>query len=687
MPIGGETELVSVTMGMTANGSGGGVRSGSPRPGTAAARPERRQPRGQLEGRDSLVATAAYQPEPTAAAAARRFVRDTLQSWLVSDAAADGHGLVDDAVLLTSELVTNAVVHAGTAVEVTCRLADGGVEVVVSDGHPARLVPEPPENEHIPAERTSGRGLLLPAALASAWGVSYGQAAKSVWFRIGPAATAAAGGHEGGAGATAGPGFAPATAGLDGPAALAAALRQAPVTAEADRVAAGRGSARWPAPPFGEPAYDELLATAVEAAREAVDADAAYVLVPDEDGDLRLRAATGSFPAAGGPPRLARRTGRQAGPARPAAAAATARPAAQGTGTGRAARAGHDQPPGQPGETAGQNEAAAQNQMAARHETAAGHDAADGRETGASTEVMAGGHVGEEHGAGVSDPAGLSDRAGVSDSRGDSEGGENNRPDENDPAGGVHGPGVGSLAAMRAAVGAAPSVLTVPFVVDGRVTGLLAVASATPDRFRDDEAVRLQQLADRWGPPVERARLSELERIRRGRIGALAQARELLTAGADRDEVLVLAGEAAVPRLAPWCAVLLPGDGPGLRTAYARHVEKDLSAPLAWLLDRVAEAAGVAQLTPRPARAIRPAVLARWLLAVPAAERAPAGADALAADAAWCFPLGPDASAGLLAVGHRRDERLPREVAELAADLASRIGVGLDHARLVGQQH
>ena len=78
-----------------------------------------------MEGRDALVATAAYQPEPTAAAAARRFVRDTLQSWLVSDAAADGHGLVDDAVLLTSELVTNAVVHAGTAVEVTCRLQDG----------------------------------------------------------------------------------------------------------------------------------------------------------------------------------------------------------------------------------------------------------------------------------------------------------------------------------------------------------------------------------------------------------------------------------------------------------------------------------------------------------------------------------------------------------------------------------
>ena len=82
-------------------------------------------------GPDVLVAAAEYQPAPQAAAAARRFVRDTLQGWAVTRAA-DRLGLVDDAVLLTSELVTNAVVHAGTEIQVTCRLADGAVEVVVS---------------------------------------------------------------------------------------------------------------------------------------------------------------------------------------------------------------------------------------------------------------------------------------------------------------------------------------------------------------------------------------------------------------------------------------------------------------------------------------------------------------------------------------------------------------------------
>jgi GAF domain-containing protein len=240
-----------------------------------------------------------------------------------------------------------------------------------------------------------------------------------------------------------------------------------------------------------------------------------------------------------------------------------------------------------------------------------------------------------------------------------------------------------SLAAVRAAAGLAPSVLTVPFVVDGRVTGLLAVASATQDRFHDDEASRLQQLADRWGPTLERARLGELERVRRARIGALAQARGLLAGSIGTDEVLALAGEAAVPRLVPWCAVLLPAEGVGLHTVYARHMDKEWSPALAWLLDRVCEMVAGADPPTRPTR-LGPGW--RWSLAVPGLAQAPSGADVLAAETAWCFPLGTGSGTGVLAVGHQRDERLPREVAELAADLACRVGVALDNAPLVGQQ-
>ena len=304
-----------------------------------------------MEGLDGLVATAAYQPEPTAAAAARRFVRDTLQTWFISGAATVGHGLVDDAVLLTSELVTNAVVHAGTPVEVTCKLTSGGVEVVVSDGHPARLVPEPPENEHIPAERTSGRGLLLPAALASAWGVTYGQAAKAVWFRIGEQGSGLelgpAGEREDGLrpvldnGIQTVPGRGP-----DGQPQLAAALSQTP--AAPVRVGAGapgmNGTHRWPVPPFGEPGYDELLASTVESARAAVGADAAYAMVPDEDGELRLRAAAGRFPSLASPAPAA------GGPAVPAGLEGHTRQAGQAAQAGPADQAGQAGPADQAGQ-------------------------------------------------------------------------------------------------------------------------------------------------------------------------------------------------------------------------------------------------------------------------------------------------------------------------------------------------
>src|SRR5262249_51465132 len=159
-------------------------------------------------------------------------------------------------------------------------------------------------------------------------------------------------------------------------------------------------------------------------------------------------------------------------------------------------------------------------------------------------------------------------------------------------------------------------VVTVPFVVDGRVTGLLAAASEAVGKFGDPETARLQWLADRSGPALQRAWLSELERIRRDRISALAQARGLLTGGPRPDDLMALAGRATVPRLAPWCAVLTPpgdalagdaltgdahaGDALGgggltggilagdaaLRTSYARHTDERLTGALAWLLDR-----------------------------------------------------------------------------------------------------
>src|SRR6202035_2093845 len=74
----------------------------------------------------------------------------------------------------------------------------------------------------------------------------------------------------------------------------------------------------------------------------------------------------------------------------------------------------------------------------------------------------------------------------------------------------------------------ARSQLSVPFLVDGRVTGLLGVGAARRDAFNEQDSRRLQQVADRVAMSLERLRLSELERIRRGRVAFLAEASELL---------------------------------------------------------------------------------------------------------------------------------------------------------------
>jgi anti-sigma regulatory factor (Ser/Thr protein kinase) len=135
-------------------------------------------------GLDSLVATSAYLPEPQSAAAARHFVRETLRSWQCSGYCGGQDGLVDDAVLLTSELVTNAVVHAGTSVQVTCRLTDEAVEIAVADHRPARLIPDEPQETAVSPDSTNGRGLQRPSELASCWGVTYARTSKVVWFRM-----------------------------------------------------------------------------------------------------------------------------------------------------------------------------------------------------------------------------------------------------------------------------------------------------------------------------------------------------------------------------------------------------------------------------------------------------------------------------------------------------------------------
>ena len=114
--------------------------------------------------------------DPTAAATARGVVADELAQELGD---LYGDSLRDDALLLTSELVTNAVLHATTGVELSVVTGHDALHVEVSDGDPA--LPEPRVAD---VEDLGGRGLALVAALASDWGVKLAPPGKVVWFEL-----------------------------------------------------------------------------------------------------------------------------------------------------------------------------------------------------------------------------------------------------------------------------------------------------------------------------------------------------------------------------------------------------------------------------------------------------------------------------------------------------------------------
>jgi anti-sigma regulatory factor (Ser/Thr protein kinase) len=100
--------------------------------------------------------------------------------------------LTDSAELGVSELVTNACLHARTAITVGLRLLESGeVRIEVSDDSPRQ-----PLKQAFSALSTTGRGLRLLSAYGT-WGVEAANDGKTVWFQ--PAAAAAAGSAPSGA--------------------------------------------------------------------------------------------------------------------------------------------------------------------------------------------------------------------------------------------------------------------------------------------------------------------------------------------------------------------------------------------------------------------------------------------------------------------------------------------------------
>ncbi|GAB3793715.1 ATP-binding protein [Nocardioides ungokensis] len=113
-----------------------------------------------------------FAPHPASVGDARRLMREVL-------VAAGREDLVESAELVVTELVTNALVHAGTPIDVAAIVDDAGLRIEVSDG-----------SGHLPVLRRNGtlagtgRGLWLVQSAVDDWGIDAHESGKCVWVEI-----------------------------------------------------------------------------------------------------------------------------------------------------------------------------------------------------------------------------------------------------------------------------------------------------------------------------------------------------------------------------------------------------------------------------------------------------------------------------------------------------------------------
>ncbi|MEV4973110.1 SpoIIE family protein phosphatase [Streptomyces scopuliridis] len=636
------------------------------------------EPGVETRTRSSVItarAAASFDPVGRSVATARAFVRDTLQGWGYSD-------VVDDAVVLTSELVTNAVIHAGTSADVLCLRTEDGVRVEVADRYPEREVPIQGTGQSFGSpDRENGRGLLLCAALASRWGVEYTPTHKQVWFQLDlpqrQVGTRSA-----------------------GPVLPTSLL---PVADERVRVAVvqiDRGGtivnwnedaehlfgyaaeqitgklltdiAAWPhTPGIGTGIVEALQLSRWEGSYGIRGADGR--VIPVYASHLRVRDTHGEPSTVC----LLVRDEERAVIQTPLRAPVT--------------DAGSESRSTDPFEVFIGSPAPDDLDGLLQRTVERARDMLDGDSaflllaTDDETEL--------EVRASTGLPSARQRFARVPVEAGTGRYGSARMPSVHDDLTAV--PGAVPLlndTGMR-------SVVTVPLKVEGRLTGSLGVAAEGAARYSNEEALRLQFAADRIALAVESARLGELERLRRGSLSFLVEASDLLAGTLDRDQTLALMAQMTVPTLATWCAVYTIADqssDPYL--SYVLHEDEDRIDGLKALLSKIDPPDPVptpgARIWTAPADAAHQAAL-RTSMRELGRSSSPvssgigttlATAAAVGGETVVLPLVARNRVIGMLTLGKPSDDHFRQEILELAEDLSRRAALALDNARLYSER-
>ncbi|KUN90920.1 PAS domain S-box protein [Streptomyces resistomycificus] len=663
-----------------------------PDPGPTGGLPQQRHEPAEQEAlhidnrsRSSVItarAAASFEPVGRSVASARAFVRDTLQGWGYAD-------IVDDAVVLTSELVTNAVVHAGTSADVLCLRSDDGVRIEVGDHYPEREIPLQGQAVNMGSpDREGGRGLQLCAALAGHWGVDYTPTQKLVWFQL------------------ALPGR-PVGARAAGPALPSALL---PLADGRVRVAVVQIDRTGALTSWNEDA-EELFGYAAEQVIGKPLSDlAAWPHTPGTGTGiaeaLRLSRWEGSYGIRGASGRV---TSVYASHLR--VRDTTGEPSTVCLLVRDHERAVLQTPLRVP---ASDTATASDGQSTDPFEVFIGSPAPDDldgllqRTVERARDMLDGDsaflllatddETELEVRASTGLPSARQRFARVPVEAGPGRYGSARMPAVHDDLTAV--PGAVPLLSgtgMR-------SVVTVPLKVEGRLTGSLGVAAESPGRYSNEEALRLQFAADRIALAVESARLGELERLRRGSLSFLVEASDLLAGTLDRDQTLALMAQMTVPTLSTWCAVYTIADQasePYL--SYVLHEDEELIDGIKSLLSKISPPDPVptpgARVWSAPGEAAHQAALRSSMRSLGMSGGPPhqvtsasgigptlATASAVGGETVVLPLVARNRVIGMLTLGKPTDEHFRQEILELAEDLSRRAALALDNARLYSER-